>query len=79
MKNTKDMKAILLGTGIVVIPFIGVWFFGNMTWILSALNLLWIFFKGGSLLSWWWVIGSAIGFLVSLITIVGIQFWIVKY
>lgn len=32
---------------------IALWALGNATWILVLINLLWMFFKGGALFSWW--------------------------
>ena len=39
---------------------------GNGIWILSVINLAWMLFRDHTLFSWWWVIGSAVAFLVSL-------------
>lgn len=45
---------------------IGSWFFGNATWILAVANFLWLLFKDNTLFSWWWIVGSAVAFIVSL-------------
>lgn len=39
---------------------------GNAIWVLSLINLAWMLFKDVQLFSWWWVIYSAVAFVVSL-------------
>ena len=53
------MKKILFGA-------IGAVVFGNSVWVLALVNFVWLLVKNTALFSWWWVIGSIIGFLVSL-------------
>ena len=54
---------------------IGLWFFGNATWILAIINLAWMLFKDHQLFSWTWFIWSAVGFAVSgVMAIIGMMF-----
>lgn len=46
---------------------LGVWFFGNASWILASVNFLWMLFKDTSLFSWWIVIASSVLFVISLV------------
>jgi len=39
---------------------------GHLIWILGLVNLAWLLVKDYQLFSWWWVIGVAITFVVSL-------------
>lgn len=40
---------------------------GNVVWVLGLINLAWLLFKDHTLFSWWWVIGSALGFVLFLV------------
>ena len=51
------------------IGLVGVWFFGNATWIAALVNFLWLLVKDQSLFSWWFVVGSAIAAVLSIIAV----------
>jgi len=68
--NMKAIIPLFLGLYVVVLNLLG-----HATWILVLLNLLWLFFKGGILISWW-IVGGVIGvFAVMLILAFAFILW----
>jgi len=55
----------------MILGGIGIWAFGNLVWILGLVNIAWMLFKDYTLFSWWYVFGSLILTIVSLV----IYFW----
>lgn len=51
------------------------WLTGNASWILALVNILWLFFKGAPLMSWWIPGGCVATFVVLLVALIAAQLW----
>lgn len=71
----EKLLASLFTVGIVLVVLL-MWLTGNAAWVLLLLNLLWMFFKGGVLFSWWFVVLDVVIFIALLVGFVSIKIWI---